>query len=133
MATESVATQLPVRTSNHISVHPLAPINGTEIQNAVALVRAQWPADTDLHFKAVTLQEPVKAEMLPYLEAEFSGSTLPKIDRRVFLTYYLRRTVSVLYTVHTCYQLLMVSSEQVPRSSGQSQYTNCRIQCKTGR
>lgn len=92
MATESVATQLPVRTSKHISIHPLAPINSNEIQNAVALVSAQWPAHTDLHFKAVTLQEPAKAEMLPYLEAEFSGSPLPTIDRRVFLTYYLRRT-----------------------------------------
>ena len=77
-------------------MHPLAPINSDEIQNAVELVKAQWPSNTDLHFKAITLQEPAKAEMVPYLEAEFSGSSLPTIDRRVFVTYYLRMTVSCL-------------------------------------
>jgi hypothetical protein len=35
-----------------------------------------------------------------YIEAEFYGNQLPHIDRRVFVTYYLRQTVrqmSVLF------------------------------------
>ncbi|KAF2213612.1 hypothetical protein CERZMDRAFT_120834 [Cercospora zeae-maydis SCOH1-5] len=92
MATQSVATPLPVRTTKQNNIHPLAPIDRNEINNAVRLVQAQWPEGTDLHFKSIMLQEPAKAEMVPYLEAESQGSPLPTIDRRVFLNYYLRRT-----------------------------------------
>lgn len=93
MATESISTSLPVRTGKQAHVHPLAPINSNEIQNAVALIASQWPKGQDLQFKLVTLQEPAKDEMVPYLEAEFHGGKLPTIDRKVFVTYYLRRTV----------------------------------------
>ncbi|KAF7190658.1 Copper amine oxidase 1 [Pseudocercospora fuligena] len=92
MATEAVSTSLPVRTGKQSNVHPQAPIDAGEIQNTVALVQAQWPQGTDLHFKAITLNEPPKAEMVPYLEADFAGDDLPHIDRKVFVTYYLRQT-----------------------------------------
>ncbi|KXT04105.1 hypothetical protein AC578_4891 [Pseudocercospora eumusae] len=92
MATEAVSTSLPVRTGKQSHVHPQAPIDAGEIQNTVALVQAQWPRGTDLHFKAITLNEPPKAEMVPYLEADFAGAALPHIDRKVFVTYYLRQT-----------------------------------------
>lgn len=95
MATDSISTSLPMRgPSKQTQLHPLAPVNASEIQHAVALIRSQWPEGQDLHFKAITLEEPAKTEMVPYLEAEFHGDALPKIDRKVFLTYYLRKTVS---------------------------------------
>ena len=72
MATESISTSLPTRPAKQAYIHPLAPISSTEIENAVALVKAQWPSGTDLHFKAITLEEPKKAEMVPFLEAEFA-------------------------------------------------------------
>ena len=93
MSTDTVSTSLPVRTYKQIDIHPLAPISAEEIQNTVAIIRSQWPAGTKLHFKALTLQEPAKAEAVPYIEAEFHGYDLPQIDRRVFVTYYLRQTV----------------------------------------
>ncbi|CAK1367288.1 unnamed protein product [Cercospora beticola] len=92
MATQSVANSLPVRTAKQNNLHPLAPLDRNEINNAVSLVRAQWPEGTDLHFKTIMLQEPAKAEMVPYFEAESQGSHLPTIDRRAFVTYYLRMT-----------------------------------------
>lgn len=92
MATESIATSLPLRTAKQSSEHPLAPLSAEEIQSAVAIVTAQWPAHTDLHFKVVTLEEPAKAETVPYLEAEFAGQQLPRIDRRVLVAYYIRKT-----------------------------------------
>lgn len=93
MATQSVANSLPVRTAKQNNFHPLAPLDRNEINNAVSLVRAQWPEGTDLHFKTIMLQEPAKADMVPYLKAESQGTHLPAIDRRVFVTYYLRMTV----------------------------------------
>lgn len=85
---------LPVREAKQSKIHPLAPIDATEIKQAVSYVRSQWPAETDLHFKCITLQEPAKKEVVPYLEAEVSGVALPQIDRRVLITYYIRKTVS---------------------------------------
>jgi len=93
MATQFLSTDLPSRVAKHSTSHPLAPVSAEEITQAVSYVKAQWPANTDLHFKSITLHEPAKAETVPYLEAEYTGQTLPKVDRRVFVTYYLRKTV----------------------------------------
>lgn len=94
MSTESNVTSLPLRTTKQSSVHPLASLSSDEIKNAVSLLKTQWPAKTDLHFKQVTVQEPPKAEAVPYIEAECRGQRLPHLDRKVFVTYYLRKTVS---------------------------------------
>jgi len=88
----SNGTSLPTRTATKSTIHPLAPITAEEIQSAAALIRAQWPAGTDIHFKALTLEEPPKAETVPYLEAAFHGHDLPHIQRKVFAAYYLRNT-----------------------------------------
>ena len=89
----SVESSLPVRTAKQSTTHPLAPIDATEIKQTVSHVRSQWPTGTDLHFKCITLQEPAKKEVVPYLDAEASGAPLPHIDRRVAVTYYIRKTV----------------------------------------
>jgi primary-amine oxidase len=86
-------SSLPVRAAKQSITHPLAPIDATEIKQAVSYIQSQWPAETDLHFKCITLQEPAKKEVVPYLEAEASGTALPQIDRRVLVTYYIRKTV----------------------------------------
>lgn len=50
--------------------------------------------NVDLRFKVVTLEEPAKKSLIPYLEAEHGGKPVPRIDRRAFVAYYLRNTVS---------------------------------------
>ena len=89
------STSLPVRKSKQSVTHPLAPLSAQEIQAASSLIYNQWPENTDLQFKVITLNEPAKAEMVPYLEAEFQGQRLPSIDRRVMVAYYIRKTVSI--------------------------------------
>jgi primary-amine oxidase len=96
MATEAATTSLPIRPAKQSGIHPLAPINASEIRHAASLISALWPKETDIHFKALTLDEPPKAELVPYLEAEFHGQSLPRIERKVFAAYYLRNTVSLL-------------------------------------
>ncbi|KXT11403.1 hypothetical protein AC579_226 [Pseudocercospora musae] len=119
-ATEAVSTSLPLRASKQSILHPQAPIDAREIQNTVALIQAQWPQGTDLHFKAITLNEPPKADMLPYLEADFAGDDLPHIDRKVFVTYYLRQTnkfheaVVNLSTQHVEYNLRLGPNMHAP-------------------
>ena len=74
--------------------HPLCPITAAEIEQSADLIRSLYPAKTDFCFKAITLQEPEKAQLVPYLDAEHNGGRLPHIDRKTFVCYYLRNTVS---------------------------------------
>lgn len=93
MSTELVSS-LPVRSATQAAVHPLAPLSGDEIKAASAIIQSAWPHGTNLHFKAVTLEEPPKAQVVPYLDAEHSGAPLPSIPRKAFINYYIRNTVS---------------------------------------
>lgn len=74
--------------------HPLGPLARQEIAQSSALIKGQWPEGTKFHFKIVTLLEPPKAELVPYLEAERAGQTPKPIDRKSQVVYYLRNTVS---------------------------------------
>ena len=77
--------------------HPLGPLSAAEIQRSAALVRAAWPEGTAFQFKVITLLEPSKADLVPWLVAERAGSTRAAIDRRAFVVYYLKNTVSTLF------------------------------------
>ena len=77
-----------------IAGHPLNPITESEILGTANLLRSKYPEGTNLHFKAITLEEPEKAVLVPYLQAEHNGGNLPKIDRKIFVSYYIRNTVS---------------------------------------
>lgn len=81
--------------------HPLGPLTGAEITQSSDLIRAQWPAETKFQFKVVTLYEPLKDELVPYLDAERAGQTPKPIDRKSQVVYYIRNTVS-LYLKPLC-------------------------------
>ncbi|KAF4831072.1 Copper amine oxidase 1 [Colletotrichum tropicale] len=72
--------------------HPLCPLTGAEIQYAAKLIQAAWPASVALQFKAITLNEPAKQELVPYLTAQEKGLSPSPPDRRVFAAYYIRKT-----------------------------------------
>lgn len=78
-----------------VAQHPIGPLTASEITRSASLLKASWPANTEFQFKTVTLLEPPKAELLPYLQAERSGGAPAKIDRKSFVLYYIRNTVSV--------------------------------------
>lgn len=95
MSTEQVSVS-EVGVANHVAIHPLSPLTASEISRASDLIRHLYPSATRLHFKAVTLEEPEKARLVPYLDAEHAGKRLPAIDRKAFVSYYIRNTVSLL-------------------------------------
>ena len=74
--------------------HPLGPLTGAEITQSSDLIRAQWPEGTKFQFKVVTLLEPLKTELVPYLDAERAGQTPKPIERKSQVVYYIRNTVS---------------------------------------
>jgi primary-amine oxidase len=92
MSTELASNATP-RTAKTLPAHPLAPLSAAELQTAASIIKASWPAHTDLHFKVVTLEEPPKSEVLKYLEAEHGNKPLPSVSRKAFVNYYIRNTV----------------------------------------
>lgn len=95
MSIEAIASEGPMALPTpQTSYHPLAPLDAAEITTAAELVKALWPSATDLQFKAITLEEPPKTEVIPFLHAERHGLPLPYIGRKAFANYYIRNTVS---------------------------------------
>ena len=94
MSTEQISLAPMAEAVKQIASHPLCPITAAEIKGAADLIRRLYPSKTNFQFKVITLQEPEKAQLVPYLEAEHQGEKLPNIDRRAFVCYYLRNTVS---------------------------------------
>ncbi|KAI9837753.1 MAG: hypothetical protein M1819_006687 [Sarea resinae] len=92
MSTDNVSTSSAPSSTKQDSSHPLAPLTAAEIKEGARLTYSLYPSGTNLHFKAITLQEPEKREVVPFLEAEHSGKSLPTIDRRAFVSYYIRNT-----------------------------------------
>lgn len=100
MSAEEVSRAPLNEAIKNVAAHPLCPITASEIKRSAEYIRDCWPSNIDVHFKAITLEEPAKTELVPYLEAEHTGHRLPHIDRRAFVSYYIRNTVSSLVLCH---------------------------------
>ena len=94
MSTEQISSTATVGVAKQVPVHPLSPLTSAEITRASEFIKGLYPAHTSLLFKAITLEEPEKAQLAPYLDAEHQGRSPGKIDRKAFLNYYIRNTVS---------------------------------------
>ena len=98
---QTIMVTVPVLTNGshpakHARLHPTAPISSEEIRSAAHLIRTLYPERTKLLFKQITLHEPAKEQLAPYLDAELDGRAPKSIDRRVFVNYYIRNTVCTL-------------------------------------
>lgn len=95
MSTEQVPVSLPfVGGKKATPEHPLGPLTASEITESARLIKGLWPSNTNIQFKSITLQEPNKADLVPFLAAERAGKSTPTIERRSFVVYYIRNTVS---------------------------------------
>ncbi|KAL8944777.1 MAG: hypothetical protein Q9216_000199 [Gyalolechia sp. 2 TL-2023] len=92
MSTEQVSFVPSVGVAQCVSSHPLSPLTSSEIINAAHLVQSLYPASTSLQYKAITLSEPPKAQLVPYLEAEHNGGRTSDVERTAFVCYYIRNT-----------------------------------------
>ena len=96
MSTEQIQTSLPFVGGKKATLqHPLGPLTASEISESASLIKGLWPSNTNIQFKSITLQEPAKADLVPFLEAEHTGRQTPAVERRSFVVYYIRNTVSI--------------------------------------
>ena len=95
MSTEQVPVSLPfIGGKKALVEHPIGPLTASEISQSSKLIKGLWPSNTNIQFKVVTLQEPSKSELAPFLAAEHADQRPPPIERRSFVVYYIRNTVS---------------------------------------
>jgi len=95
MSLEQVPVSLPFVGGKKATLqHPLGPLTASEISETARLIKSVWPSNTNIQFKSITLQEPNKSELVPFLQAEYAGQSTPTIERRSFVVYYIRNTVS---------------------------------------
>ena len=102
MATEPVSSSLPIRVAAQTHSHPLSPLNAAEIKISSQLIQGLYPAGTKFIYKQITLHEPLKAQLAPYLDAEHASKPTAAIDRKAFVTYYIRNTVC---RIISCFQV----------------------------
>jgi primary-amine oxidase len=96
------------------SVHPLDPLSPAEITSATAILRSVYPAGSPIHFKAVTLDEPAKHLVLPYLDAEHKGSALPIVPRTAYILYVMVNTNKAFEAIVDFGSGKLVSNSQIP-------------------
>lgn len=72
--------------------HPFEDLTAGEITRAAQLVQSMHNG-TVLSFKAITLEEPDKALMLKFLDAEHKGRKVETPPRVAYCAYYFRGTV----------------------------------------
>lgn len=94
MSTEQISVSLPYVGGKTAPQHPLGPLTAGEISESARLIKSLWPSNTNLQFKVITLKEPYKTELVPFLASEHAGQSTPTIERKSFVVYYIRNTVS---------------------------------------
>ena len=97
MAVESGPLTLQGQSIKQIPEHPLSPLSAAEIQISASIVRSHLPGRPQIQFKNITLEEPLKASLVPYLDAERAKQRLPLVERKSFVSYYVKNTVPLFF------------------------------------
>jgi primary-amine oxidase len=75
------------------SPHPLDPLTSDEIVEAASILKASTTCD--LHFKIITILEPPKATLRPFLRSERAGGPCSSLPRIASSLYYERGTANL--------------------------------------
>lgn len=76
--------------------HPFDPITPNEISQTVKLLRRNFEG-TQLRFKLIDVNEPIKIDVIPFLEAERLGQKLPPSPTRLIQALFHSKFPRVLY------------------------------------
>jgi primary-amine oxidase len=77
-------------------LHPFDPLTPAEIQLAVKILEAAFPG-LSLRYKRIDVQEPLKKDVIPYIEAERQGLPLPPRPARVLQILFHRLDTGAFY------------------------------------
>lgn len=98
-----------------VSPHPFDSISPAEIVLATKILAAAFPG-VPLRYKKIDIQEPIKSEVVPFIEAERLGKPLPAKPTRLLLVLFHR-----MDTMAFCKALLnadtrsVISAKELPK------------------
>ncbi|KAL4935145.1 hypothetical protein BDV06DRAFT_207584 [Aspergillus oleicola] len=78
------------------TLHPFDPITPGEITLATKILQAAFPS-VMLRYKKIDMQEPIKAEVVPYIEAERLGKPLPRKPTRLLQSLFHRMDTGAFF------------------------------------
>lgn len=78
--------------------HPFDPISPEEIKLAVRILEATFPG-VPIRYKRIDINEPIKKDVLPYIEAERLRRPLPPPPARLIYTLFHRLDTGAFYKV----------------------------------
>jgi primary-amine oxidase len=77
-----------------MEIHPFDPITPDEIRQAVRLLRGSIEG-IQLRFKLIDVNEPIKKDVIPFLEAERLGQKLPPTPTRLIQALFHSKFTSI--------------------------------------
>lgn len=95
-------------------LHPLDPATASEIESATSIIKDAFNG-IPLHFKAAGLEEPPKAALVRYLDAERNGEPLPPLPRTIFVMWYIKRTPRLFEALVDVTNSQVVQQAELPR------------------
>ncbi|KAI9826484.1 MAG: hypothetical protein M1819_007333 [Sarea resinae] len=104
-----------VRNSDYQYPHPLDPATAKELTIASDVIKKAYGGDVLLHFKAAGLEEPPKALMVRYLEAEHAGLNSPLVPRCIFIMWYIKRTPRLFEAIVDVGTREIIHHKEMPR------------------
>jgi primary-amine oxidase len=84
----SLASQGPALAMS-ITPHPFDPLTPQEIRLGLRILQSAFPG-VQLRINRIDLQEPLKNDVIPYIEAERLGKPLPPKPARLLYAYFHR-------------------------------------------
>ncbi|EER45636.1 copper amine oxidase [Histoplasma capsulatum H143] len=95
--------------------HPFDPIRPNEVSLAAEILQASFP-DVPLRFKVIDVQEPIKRDVVPYLEAERLGTPLPAKPARIIQSLFHRLdTKAFLKALVNLDTRTVISAKELPK------------------
>lgn len=77
-------------------VNPLNPVTSNEISIASGLLIAEFASKHEIEFRVVDINEPRKADVLSYIEAQRTGTSLPQFSR-ILKAYFTHTSKNIQY------------------------------------
>lgn len=95
--------------------HPFDPISPEEIKIAVRILEATFPG-VPLRYKRIDINEPIKKDVIPYIEAERLRRPLPTPPARLIYTLFHRLDSGAFYkAILNADKRSIVYAKELPR------------------
>lgn len=119
----SLATETVVPQTSLLQLHPFDPLTPSEIQLAVKLSENAFKG-VKLRYKRIDVQEPLKKDVIPFIEAERLGQKLPPKPARMLQVLFHRLDTGAFFKA-----LINIDTKAIISSRELPKHVQVRISC----